>query len=351
MKREVMELWRVCFDDTEEFIQFYFDKKYKDENALVYWDEQGAAIAALQTPLYPMTFGETQIITGYISGACTHPLARARGVMTKLLREAFYVMRGRKIPMSTLIPANEWLYDYYGKMGYATVFDYTPEYYTILDKPVADHFRVEAIREEGLLTDDLFSYFQSMMRLRPCCVQHEREDFEVIVESLRMDGGALIVVYSDKNIVGMAFAEPRGNRVLIQDGMYDSEDVKRVALWGVMKYLDAVEIYCRVLPSGKVDEHRGMARVLDVEQMLRLYAVNNPEQNLVLKVTDDWIPENTGIYVIGKGDCVCDNAKQVEAELSVQELAQLLLGYHPERFPQLEPYFKKYSPFISLMLD
>ena len=26
MKREVMELWRVCFDDTEEFIQFYFDK-------------------------------------------------------------------------------------------------------------------------------------------------------------------------------------------------------------------------------------------------------------------------------------------------------------------------------------
>ena len=65
------------------------------------------------------------------------------------------------------------------------------------------------------------------------------------------------------------------------------------------------------LPSGKADEHRGMARVLDVEQMLRLYAVNNPEQDLVLKVTDDWIPENTGIYVIGKGDCVCDNAKQV----------------------------------------
>ena len=66
-----------------------------------------------------------------------------------------------------------------------------------------------------------------MMRLRPCCVQHEREDFEVIVESLRMDGGALIVVYSDKNIVGMAFAEPRGNHALVLDGMYDSEDVKR----------------------------------------------------------------------------------------------------------------------------
>ena len=58
----------MCFDDTEEFIQFYFDKKYKEENALVYWDEQGAAIAALQTPLYPMTFGVTQIVTGYFGG-------------------------------------------------------------------------------------------------------------------------------------------------------------------------------------------------------------------------------------------------------------------------------------------
>ena len=46
----------MCFDDTEEFIQFYFDKKYKEENALVYWDEQGAAIAALQTPSLPYDF-------------------------------------------------------------------------------------------------------------------------------------------------------------------------------------------------------------------------------------------------------------------------------------------------------
>ena len=185
----------------------------------MYWDEQGAAIAALQTPLYPDDFWRDTNCNRVYFGGLYSSVGWARGVMTKLLREAFYVMRGRKIPVSTLIPASEWLYDYYGKMGYAPVFDYTLEHYTILDKPVADHFRVEAIREVGLLTDDLFNYFQSMMRLRPCCVQHEREDFEVIVESLRMDGGALIVVYSDKNIVGMAFAEPRENHALVLDGM------------------------------------------------------------------------------------------------------------------------------------
>ena len=68
-KQAVMELWRLCFDDTEEFIRFYFEKKYREENALVFWDEQGAAIAALQMPPYPMTFAGRQIVAGYISGA------------------------------------------------------------------------------------------------------------------------------------------------------------------------------------------------------------------------------------------------------------------------------------------
>ena len=132
-----MDLWRLCFDDTEEFIRFYFSKKYKDENTLVYRDRQGDAVAALQMPLYPMTFAGTLLQTGYISGACTHPLARARGIMTKLLQEAFAVMRKRDVPVSTLIPANDWLYGYYEKMGYAAIFDFSPEHYTILAPPVS----------------------------------------------------------------------------------------------------------------------------------------------------------------------------------------------------------------------
>ena len=179
-----MDLWRLCFDDTEEFIRFYFSKKYKDENTLVYRDRQGDAVAALQMPLYPMTFAGTLLQTGYISGACTHPLARARGIMTKLLQEAFAVMRMRDVPVSTLIPANDWLYGYYEKMGYATIFDFSPEHYTILDRPVLGHYRVEAFRDEALLTDEVFRYFEDVMLRRPCCIQHDREDFNTIMEVL-----------------------------------------------------------------------------------------------------------------------------------------------------------------------
>ena len=52
-KQQVMELWRRCFEDTDEFIRFYFERKYSDANSLIY-EENGKALSALQMLPYPM---------------------------------------------------------------------------------------------------------------------------------------------------------------------------------------------------------------------------------------------------------------------------------------------------------
>ena len=41
-----MELWRRCFEDTDEFIRFYFERKYSNANSLIY-EENGKALSAL----------------------------------------------------------------------------------------------------------------------------------------------------------------------------------------------------------------------------------------------------------------------------------------------------------------
>ena len=56
MKEEVMSLWKTCFHDTDEFVRFYFERKYKEENALLWRDERGKAVSALQMLPYPRTF-------------------------------------------------------------------------------------------------------------------------------------------------------------------------------------------------------------------------------------------------------------------------------------------------------
>ena len=115
-----MELWRRCFEDTDEF---------SDANSLIY-EENGKALSALQMLPYPMRWENVTVDTSYISGACTLPDVRNRGFMTLLLQNALQEMYDRGIAFSTLIPAEDWLFGYYAGQGYVTVFDYALHTYT-----------------------------------------------------------------------------------------------------------------------------------------------------------------------------------------------------------------------------
>ena len=142
-----MELWRRCFEDTDEFIRFYFERKYSNANSLIY-EENGKALSALQMLPYPMRWENVTVDTSYISGACTLPDVRNRGFMTLLLQNALQEMYDRGIAFSTLIPAEDWLFGYYAGQGYVTVFDYALHTYTPANQTMPNTF--------SLITSDRF---------------------------------------------------------------------------------------------------------------------------------------------------------------------------------------------------
>ena len=125
-KDEVKALWKLCFDDSDEFTDLYFSMRYKDEINMAI-REGGKIISALQMIPYPMTFCGEVISTSYISGACTHPGYRAHGAMRQLLKETHRRMYEEGVLLSSLIPAEEWLFGYYGKSGYTPAFGYAVE--------------------------------------------------------------------------------------------------------------------------------------------------------------------------------------------------------------------------------
>ena len=86
MREKIKSLWKLCFNDSDEFTDMYFRLRYSNEvNIAIQSGEE--VIAALQILPYPMTFGKSEIKTGYVSGACTHPDYRNRGAMRELLRK------------------------------------------------------------------------------------------------------------------------------------------------------------------------------------------------------------------------------------------------------------------------
>ena len=122
---EARRLWQLCFGDSDEFLDRYFDRLYREEDVLLAEDE-GTAIGHLQFPQLVLSLGEETLPAGYVVAVCTHPDYRGKGIMRPLLQEALRREKARGDVVSVLLPAEDWLYRYYTSVGgYAPVVNWS----------------------------------------------------------------------------------------------------------------------------------------------------------------------------------------------------------------------------------
>lgn len=168
---QILEMWRVCFGDSQPYFDIYFKEKYSDENTLAYF-EGDKAVASLQLLHYNFTFCGAEIPIAYISGACTLPEARKKGYMEALLKRTFHELEKRNIPLSLLVPEEEWLLGFYDKYGYAQTFD------AGTDLPLLKELMK---RHSGNLSS-AYKEFDSLFRNQDMTVQKTFDDFRIVVE-------------------------------------------------------------------------------------------------------------------------------------------------------------------------
>lgn len=323
-KSETRALWKRCFDDHEAFIDLYFRLRYTDEiNRTVRAD--GKLIAALQTIPYPLWWGGEAIPVSYISGACTHPDYRARGVMRRLLTDTHRQMYAEGVYLSTLIPAEPSLFGYYARSGYAACFACA---FHRVHAPVAPTTacRVEASTS---LRDVHYRYLDTQLRQRGNGILHTPEDAAVVMADLLLGGGQLLVAYREERIVGLAFAVPEEAQVCFKELLADDEEARQ-SLLHEAAYIYKVETVAYVAPAEPKNACLlGMARVIRAADVLAVYARLHPEQTLRLSLTDDdALPANQGFYTLQGGTCVREETPAFDAiyeTYTPYALADLLL--------------------------
>lgn len=169
IRQETMELWRSTFGDPEEFIQLYFSRVYRSEyNVCCQLD--GRVVAALQTLPYPMLYRGREVNTAYISGVAVTESYRGQDIGNNLMRQAHFRLYYKDTVFASLIPAEAWLYGWYGKCGYAQV---------IACKPApADPMAVS------------FADFDRIQRAKNCVLLHDEDGYGVIRDDIRLAGEA-----------------------------------------------------------------------------------------------------------------------------------------------------------------
>src|SRR5690554_6599849 len=116
---QIRDLWTYCFDDTPEFIDFFFNSCYLPSNTLIA-EEDNRIQSSLQLLPYRMRLRGREVPVYYIVGVGTWPEDRGQGLVKNLLLYADSLMKERGYDISILLPFQ---YDFYRKYGWEVCYD------------------------------------------------------------------------------------------------------------------------------------------------------------------------------------------------------------------------------------
>lgn len=103
-------LYQAAFpEDTERFVDFYYEYKTRDNQILVL-EQDGQIVSMLHRNPYTMIMNGYEFPVDYIVAVATEKAFRHQGCMRKLLEKALNDMADQGMPFTFLMPASESIY-------------------------------------------------------------------------------------------------------------------------------------------------------------------------------------------------------------------------------------------------
>ena len=190
------------------------------------------------------------------------------------------------------------------------------------------------LQKREYLMDACFSYFDQRLRERNACILHSYTNFRTIVHDYAISDGKIWVALNNEHIpVGIIFTVPAGGSSFVaKELVADSEEVKEVLLRTALNHYHASSgIYRTVVlhasptadfstiaaadsngtsefvSNASSEEGQtipfGMARIIDANKVLSMWAAVNPERRLIIHLSDPLLTNNNGSYIIESGKC------------------------------------------------
>ena len=222
------EMWKLCFQDEDTFIDFYFNEVYKNDETLVYL-ENGKPAAAFQMIPYSLKNGTEIFQAGYISGVMTHPDFRRKGLMKKLLFASFDIMRERGFDYTFLIPQEEWLFGFYEKFGYKATESPLPRPLS-KEPPLTPPKEGNCSPPLGELEGAYQIYHHFLSKIFQVVLKTETQFKQILYDFFNEDGVLFV------NEQGIAFTFKKENQIVVKEFFYRNRKVKDVFLKVIRDY-------------------------------------------------------------------------------------------------------------------
>jgi predicted acetyltransferase len=249
----IKSLWAAIFDETDDFLNLFFEKVFRPENCMIAVNESGNLCAALQMIPYSFVVDGKTISASYIYAVMTAPDERRKGYMDLLLNATFEELRRLNIPLVFLIPQEEYLIDVYQKYGFEQAFRIQKETVSLPDAEV--EYFTPSIEKS-------YKFYQEFYK-NTDGVKLTFEQFEFVCIDLRQDNGEIIAIKEDKKISGLCLAKKEDEQLITLDFLATNEKAHDHLLAALSHKFQTQAVHISYFTKNGGNEFAGMAKILN----------------------------------------------------------------------------------------
>ena len=241
---QIRTIWKICFGDVDEYLDYYFAQLFDVNNTLLYVCDEKAVAMLQMLPAY-IQLDDAQKPVQYIFAAATLPEYRKRGIMAKLIDEALKIGETRGQILSVLRPTNKKLFGFYANLGYQSNF--------MIDKitfsrdelmDAVNGIDISDIQLKRCWTDELYQMRENYLKGREGAIIFPKNHIKAEVDNFWYSYGG---VWSFKDCY--AFCSVGHQKITCVEFSYNSQYIKEFFALLLNKYQNHTE-FIFMLPQG-----------------------------------------------------------------------------------------------------
>ncbi len=116
------EMWKSCFGDEDEYIEFFFDHQYKPNQTFLSLYNGKIVSMLTMFPTQVVTPDQQHYPSVMLYAIGTHPHYQGKGFSTQIMDYTWKYLQKHKVNISVLVPAENSLFAFYHKRGYEAGF-------------------------------------------------------------------------------------------------------------------------------------------------------------------------------------------------------------------------------------
>lgn len=341
-KEQVVSVWNYCFEDGEDFVKYYFENVY-DENNTIIIEENDEVLSALQLNKYTIDLRDNKYDVSYVVGVSSKPEVRGLGYMKHLMSYTLEELYKNGEIVSLLMAIDYRLYKRYGFDHCYDQIQYNLRTDELLGFRLSSKLRKATFEDAETLSR---IYTKAMESLNGYAVRDEVY-FNRFIKEVSSESGYIYIDEENNSYIAYYI---QGDTFFVRELIYNNIS----SLKSMLAYIYNHNTQCKkTIINAPVDDKIKLiianlktceiklipfmaGRVINFEKYIEsLNSCNIDTQKInnkyiKIKVIDKYIKQNNSVFKIS----VCDNKIKIQRveedydiELDINSITQLAFSY------------------------